>query len=150
MLNKLLVKKLDANAKLPERAHGTDAGYDLFSCEEAHLQPGETRLINTGIAIKMERQDDISENRHAYVGLLWDRSSLGSKGMHRFGGVIDEGYRGPIKVALYNSTDEVYSVYVGAKIAQLLLQKVFIPAVEEVEELDETERGDAGFGSTGA
>lgn len=150
MLNRLLVEKLDEKAKLPERAHGTDAGYDLFSCEEIHIQPGETRLVNTGVAIKMERQDDISEDRAVYVGLLWDRSSLGSKGIHRFGGVIDEGYRGPIKVAMHNSTDKMYSVYVGAKIAQLLLQKAYIPPVEEVDHLDETERGDTGFGSTGA
>lgn len=160
------VKRLDKNAKLPTRAHSTDAGIDLYALEDYTLFPGEVTKIRTGISMS------IPEGK---VGLLWDRSSLGVKGIHRFAGVIDSSFTGEILVCLYNSResltpvdhylggesdiyikgvddksyDNAFRINAGDKIAQILIQDVCLDEIIEVDELDETERGEGGFGSTG-
>ncbi len=134
------VKLLDDNATLPEKAHIDDAGFDIFTKEGRKLKAGETYLFSTGVACELPR---------GYCALLWDRSSLGSKGVHRLAGVIDSSYRGEWKVCLINLTKKLYEVKAGDKICQAIIQKVPLFDVEQVEELSNTERADGGFGSTG-
>jgi deoxyuridine 5'-triphosphate nucleotidohydrolase len=136
------VKKLSEYARLPEKAHLGDLGYDLYTNEGSAIFPGETKIVKTGIAIQFPE---------GYGGIIKDRSSVATKkGLFTVAGVIDNGYIGEICVALYNGTDSLLHVGPGEKIAQLVL----IPTVDfEVEEVDEVRptdlRADAGFGSTG-
>ena len=136
------VKKLRANAKLPQKAHAGDLGYDLFSVEGPAVYPDQTVVVKTGIAIQFPE---------GYGGFIKDRSSVATKrGLFTVAGVIDNGYVGEICVALHNGSTELVHITPGEKIAQLVL----IPTVNfEVTEVDEVisadERGVGGFGSTG-
>jgi len=138
----LQVKLLSANAKLPQKAHSGDLGYDLFASETEIIFPNETRLVHTGIAIQFPV---------GYGGFIKDRSSVATKkGLLTIAGVMDNGFIGEINIALYNYTSSVVKVFMGEKIAQLVL----IPTVNfEVTEVDEVvsadQRGEGGFGSTG-
>ncbi|HIR64987.1 MAG TPA: dUTP diphosphatase [Candidatus Faecousia faecigallinarum] len=139
------VKRLHPNAKLP--AYGTDlsAGADLSACldEPVTIQPGQTAFLPTGLAIAVPR---------GYAGLVFARSGLGCKrGLAPANkvGVIDADYRGQVHVALLNHSGEPQTIYPGDRIAQLLIIPVLTPEMEEVAELDETARGEGGFGSTG-
>ena len=136
------VQKLKQNAIIPTKANLTDAGFDLYVCTEKEiiLNPKESKLIPTGIAMALPRN---------HAGLIWDRSSMGVKGIHRFAGVVDSGYRGEIKVCLYNSNDRPYTINSGDRIAQILIQKVDNFYLREVVDLNETDRGSGGFGSSG-
>lgn len=139
MIN-FLVKKLSENATLPTKGNPKDAGIDIYTNESYTLQPGERHMYSTGISCAIP---------DGHVALLWDRSGLGSKGIHRFAGVIDSGYRGEWKVILWNSTSEPFDIKAGDKIIQCVVQKFEPAEISEVEELDETERGAGGFGSSG-
>jgi dUTP pyrophosphatase len=134
------VKRLSNNAVLPTKENQSDAGIDIYSCESYTLQPGERHLFSTGIAVEFPE---------GCVALLWDRSGLGSKGIHRLAGVIDSSYRGEWGVVLLNTTSEPYEVKAGDKVVQCVLQRFEPVAVQEVNELSETERAEAGFGSSG-
>jgi dUTP pyrophosphatase len=136
----LKVKKINKEAKLPVYGHKGDAGLDLFSCVECVLAAGETRPIPTGIQVAIPE---------GQVGLVWDKSGISLKGVHRLAGVIDAGYRGEVRVVMVNLGREPFVINKWMKIAQLLVQPVQEVRVIEVEELDDTSRGDKGFGSTG-
>ena len=133
-------KLLYDSAKPPTKGHMNDAGWDLYSSEGVSIPAGATVLVSTGISIAVPKE---------HVALIWDRSSMGVKGVHRHAGVIDSGYRGEVKVCLHNTTKESYHIERGDRIAQMLIQEApnFIQHV--VRELDSTDRGDGGFGSTG-
>ena len=137
---KLLIRKLDASAILPDRAYEHDAGLDLYCLGKFELLSGETKPISTGVAMEIPQ---------GYVGLVRDRSSLGKRGITVLAGVVDSGYRGEIAVVLHNLSIERHSFEAGAKIAQMLLLPVSTMAVVEVEELASSERGGRGFGSSG-
>lgn len=138
----LQIKKLTDTAVVPVFAHTTDAGMDLFADEVVEVKPGERVLVSTGIAMAIPE---------GYVGLVWDKSGLAVKrGIKTMAGVIDAGYRGEIKVALLNTTDETQSFEIGDKVSQMLIQKIEQPEMMVVNELSDTERGEGGFGSTGA
>lgn len=138
---KLEVKKLVPEAKLPTRAHSDDAGLDLYVAEELVLQPGERHAAHTGITTAIPT---------GCVGLIWDKSGLAARtGIKTMGGVIDAAYRGEILVIVANLSNTPCTIEKGAKIAQFLIQKVELPEVCEVSELDDTIRGEGGFGSTG-
>lgn len=136
--------KVHPEAHIPTRAHAEDAGADLYSVEEVTLQPGERALVGTGIAIALPI---------GTVGLVHPRSGLATKNgitVVNTPGTIDAGYRGELKVSLINQDlREAFTVTPGMRIAQLLVQKVELVAFEEVSELDSTERGSGGHGSTG-
>ena len=136
----LKVKKLNPEAVLPSYAHKGDAGLDLFSCENCILQPGERKMISTGIALEFPE---------GYVALIWDKSGVAASGIKSMGGVIEHTYRGEYKVIMFNTSKDNYSIKKGDKIAQLLIQPIVTAEVEEVSELSETERGSGAFGSTG-
>lgn len=135
------VQRLCTDATIPTKSNPTDAGFDLYACTDTELWPSERALVCTGIAMAIPT---------GYAGLIWDRSGLSSKhGIHRYAGVIDSGYRGEIKVCLYNSTGNLYKIKKGDRIAQLLIQEVPNFTLVESVELDEADRGDNGFGSSG-
>jgi dUTP pyrophosphatase len=137
----LKIKKLVIDAKLPIYAHHNDAGMDLFALEDMEL-PAQSRVgIPTGIAIEIPDE---------YVGLIWDKSGLASKnGISTLGGVVDSGYRGEIIVLVVNLSQQTWQIKKGEKVAQMLIQKIFHPAIQEVDVLGDSERGERGFGSTG-
>ena len=137
----LNVKKLVADAKLPEYAHHGDAAFDLYIPETLTIKPGERVQIPTGVAMEIP---------YGYVGLIWDKSGLSHKyGLKTLGGVIDAGYRGEVKVGMINLGTEAYTFEKGHKIAQMIIQKREETLITEVSNIENSERGDAGFGSTG-
>jgi dUTP pyrophosphatase len=132
--------QLKPGAKLPERAHPTDAGADLFACEDLEIYPNEQKLVDTGIAIKIPQ---------GFAGFVYNRSSQGKKGItipHSVG-VIDSGYRDTIKVLLKNIGDDPYKITTGDRIAQLVIQKVELVQFKDI--WNDSTRGTGGFGSTG-
>lgn len=162
------VKKLNPCSKLPTRGSEYAAGYDLYADEDAEIEPGQTKLISTGIAVEIPE---------GYFGGIYARSGLATKqGLRPANcvGVIDSDYRGTVCVALHNDnkgyrmeevTDENYEyvrdvlidntyystkkIKKGDRIAQLIIQKFEPVTFEEVDELSDTDRGEGGFGSTG-
>ena len=136
----LKVKRLSKEAKLPTYGHHGDAGLDIFSSVDDLLGVKEVKPISTGIKIAIPA---------GYVGLVWDKSGISLKGVHRLAGVIDSGYRGEVKIVMVNLGEKPFVVEKGMKIAQLLIQPVAEVKVIESDELDDTSRGENGFGSTG-
>lgn len=142
----LLVKLLEAEAKLPAVAHpGGDLGYDLFALEAMALAPRVAVKVRTGIAV---------EARHPSTGdalglLIRDRSSMASRGIATIGGVIDAGYRGEILVLMTNLGEVAIELKAGEKIAQLIPIPVLTGTVVVVEKLDDSARAEKGFGSSG-
>ena len=137
----LAVKRLHPEAHLPEFAHPTDAGMDLFSIEDKLIPAGQRVLIATGIALAIPAD---------HVGLIWDKSGLATKsGITTLAGVIDSGYRGELLIAILNTSDQSYNIAMGQKVAQLLVQPISHPIITAVDALPEADRGERGFGSTG-
>jgi dUTP pyrophosphatase len=136
----LRVKRIHPEAKLPVYGHPGDAGLDLFSVADRDLAPGEVFAVPTGIQIAVPA---------GHVGLVWDKSGLSLKGIHRLAGVVDAGYRGEVQVVLINLGRDAFTLRKGMKIAQLLVQPVSAVEVLESQALDDTSRGQGGFGSTG-
>lgn len=131
---------LDPGATLPTRAHPHDAGLDLTTPQAVDLTPGALTEINTGIHIAIPA---------GHVGLVIIRSSIGTRGITLANqvGVIDSDYRGPIILSFYSKTWE--HLQAGERIAQLLIIPCHLPIPVQVDALDQTERGDGGYGSTG-
>jgi dUTP pyrophosphatase len=142
---RLAVRRLDPAATLPTRSHAGDAGFDLYALEPVRLGPGERAAVRTGIAVEIPE-------RHA--GLVLPRSGLAARhglALVNAPGLIDEGYRGEVRVLLLNTDRaEPVEVAAGDRIAQLVVTRVEKPDLVEVEQLSETDRGDGGFGSSGA
>lgn len=134
------VKKLHKDAVLPKRAYPDDAGIDVCCYETQTILPGETKKIPTGLAFEVAP---------GYVGLIWDKSSIGSYGIKTLGGVIDSGYRGELSVVLHNMGRSSYTFEKGHKLAQMLIQQVELCDVVEADELTPAPRGANAFGSTG-
>jgi len=135
----LKVKRLENDAKLPERKREGDAGLDLYCIEDFEIEPNEIKIVRTGIAIEIPK---------GHFGLIKDRSGLAAKGLHVLAGVVDENYRGEVKVVLINLGKEKLKFEKHSRIAQLLIIPYSKVDVKE-EELSETERGKDGFGSSG-
>lgn len=125
---------------MPVFAYEGDAGMDIFSCEDCVLGPLEKKAISTGLKIAVPS---------GYAGFIWDKSGLAvNYSLKTMAGVLDSGYRGELKVVLMNLGKESYAVKKGQKIAQLIIKKVEKPEIVE-SNLDETKRGEKGFGSSG-
>ena len=149
---------LDKGAKMPTRAHPCDAGLDLYTPVDAYVPSVRVRggscegyvqgfavigckTIDTGVHVEIPE---------GYVGLVKSKSGLNvNHGLTAGEGVIDSHYTGSIKVKLYNHTDSDYRFKKGDKIAQLVILPCLLPELEPVDSLEETDRGDGGFGSTG-
>jgi dUTP pyrophosphatase len=137
------VKRLSPDAKLPQYAHDGDAGADLFANESVTIEPGETVVISTGLAVEIP------------PGFEWQirpRSGLSAKTKLRVAnspGTIDSGFRGEVGVIIDNTAKwERLHIVKGHKLAQAVLSRVPRAQFTEVDELDETERGEGGYGST--
>lgn len=142
----LKFKKFSENAKISGRATSGSAGIDLCACieQDVVIKPGEKVFIKCGIGISLENSN--------YVGLIFARSGLSVKHgitLTNGVGVIDSDYRGELGVGLYNISNKEYVIKSGDRIAQLLIMRVETPDLQEVQELDTTDRNTGGFGSTG-
>lgn len=141
---RLPIKRLDPTVELPSYAYSGDAGLDLRSSEDVTLAPLERRLVSTGLAIAIPE---------GYAGFVQPRSGLALReglSMANTPGLVDSHYRGELKVVAVN-LDSTNSIHIerGERIAQLVIQKVPVVDLFEVDELDETDRGAGGFGSSG-
>ena len=132
--------KLDPGAYMPERAHPADAGLDLRSPVNEFVPSFGSAIIDTGVHVEIPE---------GYVGMLKSKSGLNVKHGLTSEGVIDSGYTGSVVVKLYNHSSKEYRVQKGDKISQLVIMPIFTPQLEIVSRLEETDRGDNGFGSTG-
>lgn len=136
--------KLKEGAQLPSRAHDGDAGLDLYSCEAAHVGPGERWSVGTGVGVEIPV---------GHAGLVLPRSGLARDhgiALVNAPGLIDSGYRGELRVLLLNTDPaETFRVQPGDRIAQLVLTPILIADVVETEALSESLRGEGGFGSSG-
>ena len=132
--------KLDKNAYMPTRAHETDAGLDMYATETKTIPAKGSEVFDTGVHVELPR---------GTVGMLKSKSGLNVNHGLTSEGVIDVGYTGSIRVKLYNNHDTDYTVNRGDKISQLVIMPILTPQLEVVEDLEETERGTGGFGSTG-
>ena len=139
-ISTLEVKRLSPDATLPTRAYPDDAGLDIYGLEDALMGPSEGKMLATGVAMAIPV---------GHVGMVCDRSSMAKKGIKTAGGIIDAGYRGELKIVLWNLSKEQIRVVRGERIAQLLVLPIQTPAVKEVSDLSSAERGDKGFGSSG-
>lgn len=141
------VVKLVDHATIPTQAHHGDLGWDLYCAEQVSLHPGERALVSTGVKFKFPI------NIGAFIK---DRSSVSSKmGIFIHAGVIDQGYRGEVKVLMHNASEKVATFYRGDKIAQMVLIPIVTvsPGLQVVDVLSDeydTSRGGDGFGSTGS
>ena len=139
------IKKLDENAVIPTYGSEYAAGADLYACTDGAvtINPGETVLIHTGIAMELPL---------GTVGLIYARSGLASKkdlAPANKVGVVDCDYRGEVMVALHNHGLVPRTIENGERIAQMVIAPYYTAEFAEVEELSETVRGEGGFGSTG-
>lgn len=140
------IKLLNENAKIPTMGTEYAAGSDIYACldETEIINPGETKLIKTGFAIEVPV---------GYAGLIYARSGLATKkGLAPANkvGVVDSDYRGEVMVALHNHSKEIREIENGERIAQLVIAPYLKPEFNLVEELNDTDRGEGGFGSTGS
>jgi len=147
MRTKLRVRRLRESATIPEYKSELAAGLDLSAClgpgESVVLEPGEIRLIPTGVAIAIEP---------GYEGQVRPRSGLSGKHgvtLPNAPGTIDADYRGEVLVPMINLGQKAFTVEDGMRVAQLVIAPIAHAAIEVVDELDNTARGDGGFGSTG-
>ncbi|MCI8611046.1 MAG: dUTP diphosphatase [Clostridiales bacterium] len=131
---------LDDGAYMPTRAHEADAGLDLYAMDPQIVCAKESAIFDTGVHIELPQ---------GTVGFLKSKSGLNVKHGITSEGVIDVGYTGSIVVKLYNHSGYDYAVRAGDKISQLVILPICTPALELVDKLDNTDRGTAGFGSSG-
>lgn len=137
---KLKIQRI-SDVEMPFYANIGDAAFDLRAAEEHVLKPGQKIIVKTGLKMAIPA---------GHVGLIWDRSGLAAKnGVHVLAGVVDSGYRGEVGVVLKNLGEEDIEIVKNMRIAQMLIQPVVSALIEETDSLDETERGEGGFGSTG-
>lgn len=139
----LKIKKINELAILPRYAHAGDAGMDLFSIEDKEIASGETTLIRTGLKIELPKNTEAQIRPRSGLALKNSITVLNTPG------TIDEGYRGEIGVILINHSKNIFKVEKHMKIAQMLIKPIIRVNIIEVDKLSETERAEAGFGSTG-
>lgn len=131
---------LEDGAKMPTRAHAADAGLDIYARDGQIVSAKESATFDTGVHVEVPE---------GYVGMLKSKSGLNCKHGIVSEGVIDAGYTGSIVVKLYNHSGYDYKVQAGDKISQIVILPIITPELDLVYELDDTERGNDGFGSSG-
>lgn len=136
----LKIKTLDG--LMPTKAHDRDAGYDIYSPWGFCIKTHQNASVRLGVCVEIPK---------GYTGLLLGRSSMNGKGIICMTGVIDSGYTGELRAMFFNTTSNAIAIHKGERICQLVILKLAdIEKAERVEELENSERGDKGFGSTGA
>ncbi len=133
--------QLDAGGRLPDYGSAAAAGADLCASEALVLEPGARAAVPTALRVAIPP---------GHVGLVWPRSGLAVRhGIDTLAGVIDSDYRGEVRVVLVNHGHEPFRIVAGDRVAQLLVQRVERALFTEAPSLDDTARGEGGFGSTG-
>lgn len=127
-------------ATLPTRGSSESAGLDLYAVEDHVIPPGTTAIIKTGLKCKFNP---------GWAALLWDRSGMGARGVHRYAGCIDSDYRGPWGVVLHNSTNDTVVIGPYDRVAQVVFQRCWVGQPRLGHVSNDSERGTGGFGSTG-
>lgn len=141
---KILFKKLRDTCTLPTKATEQSAGFDLYAADCARIEPGRTELMECGFSMQLPPSTEAQIRPRGGLAMKHGITVLNTPG------TVDADYRGEVKVLLINHGDERYYVNEGDRIAQMVIALVLDPVVfEEVEELDDSERGQGGFGSTG-
>jgi dUTP pyrophosphatase len=140
---KVKIQKTHPEAKTPQYAHEGDAGMDLYTTENTTIKPQETKTIPTGLKIQIEPGHEAQIRPKSGLAANHSITVLNTPG------TIDAGYRGEIKVILINHGKQEYKIEKGQKIAQIVFKKTETAQIEEVTTLQETTRGEKGFGSTG-
>lgn len=140
---KIKIRKIKENAILPHYAHEGDAGVDLYSTEDYVLKPSQRILVSTGLSMAIPKGYEAQVRPKSGLALKYGITTCNSPG------TIDSGYRGEIRVIVINHGSEEFKIEKRTKIAQMVFNKVEGAEFEEVEELDNTKRGQGGFGSTG-
>lgn len=140
---KVKIKKIKDNAIIPKYSHEGDAGVDLYSTEDYILKPGQCILVSTGIKISLPKSYEAQIRPKSGLALKYGISVCNSPG------TVDAGYRGEVGVIAVNHSNKDFKIEKGKKIAQMVFNKVEEAEFEEVDELDNTTRGEGGFGSTG-
>lgn len=140
---KVRVKKIHKDAKIPNYAHQGDSGMDLYSVEEATIEPGERKMVGTGLQISLPKGFEAQVRPKSGLAANFGVTVLNTPG------TIDSSYRGEIVIIVANLGKESFKVEKGKKIAQMVIARVEEAEIKEVEELDDTARKDGGFGSTG-
>jgi dUTP pyrophosphatase len=141
MSERLLFKRLHPEARLPSRGSARAAGLDLCAIERVTLAPGARAAVRTGLAVAIPE---------GFYGRVAPRSGLAVRhGIDVLAGVIDSDYRGEILCALVNHGTEAFEIEPGARVAQLVVEAIATPEPAWADDLEETERGAGGFGSTG-
>ena len=143
-MNTLKVKRLSAGAVMPAYAHPGDAGLDLYSAVSDSIEPGERKLIGTGISIQLPPNTEGNVRPRSGLALKHGISVLNAPG------TIDCGYRGEVGVILINHGRARFDIHPGMKIAQLVVAPCLSVDVEETSELEDSSRAQGGFGSTGS
>jgi dUTP pyrophosphatase len=137
----LKVKPIALGAEIPSYAYESDVGFDLRANETTKLFPGEQKAVKTGLVFEIPE---------GHVGLIRDRAGIVQKmGVHTTAGTFDSGFRGEVSIILVNLSEETQYIEQGMRIAQMIIIPVVKPKIIEVEELEDTERGEKGFCSTG-
>lgn len=138
---KIKVKKLYLDSILPQTMRTGDAAVDLYAYQDYTLKPGERLVVGTGVAIAIPQ---------GFWGNIRDRGGLPlNHGIHTMGGVVDSNYRGEIKVIVINLGQEAYTIKKGDRVCQMIVHQHEIVEFEEVEQLEDTNRGEEGFASSG-
>jgi dUTP pyrophosphatase len=152
--------RLNENAVIPRRANLLDAGYDLSSSEDTCIPPLSRQIVSTGLVVYIPQIPSPFGLNLKFYARIAPRSGLAAKnGIDVFAGVVDAGYRGEIKVILFNSSNENFVIRKGDRIAQMIIETIITPEIEEVSSSSELEelssldsqdsRGVGGFGSSG-
>lgn len=141
---KVQIEKLNPNAKLPEYAHPTDAGADVFAVKETVIPAGETVLVGTGLKLAIPRGYEIQVRPRSGLSLKTDLRIANAPG------TIDSSYRGELGIIMWNTGSDEYTIEAGDKIAQLIIAPTPMMVFEEATISDSTDRGEGGFGSTDA
>jgi dUTP pyrophosphatase len=139
----LKFKRIHPDAVLPAYAHPSDAGMDVRSVEELAIAPGKRALVRTGLVMMLPQLYEAQVRPRSGLALKHGITVLNTPG------TIDSGYRGEVGVVLINLGQEEFKVAKGDKIAQLVIAPVTQPEIAEAFDVDETDRGEGGFGSTG-
>ena len=156
------IKMLNGHAVVPKFAHNTDSGADLYTCAPLRLKPGEKGIAKTGIAIALPKGFGATirnKSGNTVKGVLVDILESNFEGGYNVYadrvdiivhlGTIDNAYRGEVGIMVQNNSKHLIEIPKGTKLAQLVLEKIYQEEFVVVEELDETDRGEGGFGSTG-
>jgi dUTP pyrophosphatase len=134
---------VDEHAKVPTKGSPHSAAHDLYSCEHTIIPPNSRKLVNTGIILQIDKED-------SYLRVA-PRSGLSVRGIDIGAGVVDYDYRGRVKVLMINNTSENFTIDIGDRIAQLIVERIYTDEFVDsaIDEMTDTQRGVGGFGSTG-